>query len=313
MSTLSLGTTQPAAGDNTNELLRKILVTQNGVGSVNIVDGANAARVDGEGNLGVVNVPFDFEIAEHGEYQGRPAMIFSIFGWREGFTSTSILQDIAAFLPNQVGGAAPRVPDMTGVESLEVVSSSASDTSGGAGARSVHVTYLDTDNNIVMSPDIVLSGITPVALPFLARFIYWVEVSEVGTNTTSVGNVDVRTVGGPIHARVEANGNRSGNCTFRVPAGFTGYVLRWGASSRGGADQRVFIRTQSHLLDGTPSGGPFLFRDVNIVTSASDLNREAPYWKVPALTNIKISTQPTATAAQNRVDASFQIVLIANE
>lgn len=88
---------------------------------------------------------------------------------------------------------------------LEVLSSSASDTAAGVGARSVRVTGLDADG-FEKTVDVALDGTTPVSLGSFLR-VNGGFVLTSGSNGTNVGTITARTVVGATSQLVIAAGN----------------------------------------------------------------------------------------------------------
>lgn len=89
------------------------------------------------------------------------------------------------------------VQRLTTPTNLEIVSSSASDTALGVGARTVSVLYLDADwkqKTVTMT----LNGTTPVALPEPVIRVNTILVTSSGSTTggANVGNISVRVAGG---------------------------------------------------------------------------------------------------------------------
>ena len=79
------------------------------------------------------------EIQRTGVYDGKNALAFHITGRRSAFTSTSVFNDVG----EGIGTAARALfPVLVGSETIEVISSSASDdgSPAGTGARTVKVT-----------------------------------------------------------------------------------------------------------------------------------------------------------------------------
>lgn len=286
----------PRPGDLGNVLLRKIL-----------------ARLS-EGTIRTEKTPASeeifepyFNVALTGEIDGKTARGFHVMGRRAGFNSTSVLQDIGEFLGTSINA----LPELTGVESLEVVSTSASDADGGTGCQKVRIVYIDTFGNLVESADITLAGATPVPLAFKARFIYWMEASVVGTNEVSVGNILLRIAGGgATHEQITAGGNRSLTCRFMVPAGYTGYLSGWGNWAIT-ATQDVRLRATVRSLDRS-LGSPYIFQSAVYLAGGGSSEEGLPWMSCPPLSKIKVSTFPGAAPAINRIDSEFTILLIAN-
>lgn len=260
----------------------------------------------------VVSDPTDivnplFAAARLGLVDGHAAENFHVMGRRAGFNSTSVLQDVGEFL----GTAIDALPELTGVENLEVVSSSVNDTALGAGARTIRIGYIDTSNHLVVSPDISLAGTTPVAIAFKANFILWMETTSTGSSPVSEGNIILRIVGpGATQEQITAGGNRSLSARFMVPVGYTGYLVDWGINAIGTTQDtrlRATVRTRSRTL-----GTDYVFQSVFYLASGANASEELPYLQLPALSKVKVSTIPGAAAASNRLDAEFTILLIAN-
>jgi hypothetical protein len=237
---------------------------------------------------------------------GKAAYSFHVMGRRVAFNSTSVLQDIGEWL----GGSIDALPELTGAENLEVISSSAQDLSvTGSGARTIRVGYIDTSDNLVVSADIAMNGTNAVALAFKAKFILWMETSTAGNGTVAAGNISLRIAGaGATQEYIALGGNRSLTCRFMVPTGWTGYLVDWGVWSIGTTQDvrlRATVRTFSRTL-----GTSYIFQSVAYVASGGNSGEELHYIKVPALSRIKPSTIAGATTNSNRIDVEFTILLI---
>jgi len=244
-----------------------------------------------------------------GLVDGKAAEVFHVMGRRAGFNSTSVLQDIGEFLGTSINA----LPELTGAENLEIVSTSANDLAvSGSGARTIRVGYIDTSNNLVVSADLALNGTTAVALAFKANFILWMEVTASGNGEIAAGNILLRIAGaGATHEQITAGGNRSLSCRFMVPTGYSGYLVDWGLWAIGttqDARLRATVRTRSRTL-----GTNYVFQSVAYLVAGGNTSEEIPYLKCPALSKIKISTISGAVAsATNRIDGEFTILLISN-
>lgn len=119
----------------------------------------------------------------------------------------------------------------------KVSSSDANDTAAGTGARTVRVFGLVA--GVETSEDVTLNGQTQVALTKVFTSVYSCEVLTAGSGGTNAGDIycstGAVTAGVPntattVHFKMLAGASMSYNCAFRVPAGFTAYVLAWWAS-----------------------------------------------------------------------------------
>jgi hypothetical protein len=241
-----------------------------------------------------------------GKYQGKNAFVFNVMGRRAGFTSTSVLNDVVEF----ANGTAA-IPVLTGVEPLEIVSSSANDTAAGTGARTVKVVYIDATNNLVESAAIALNGVTPVAAGFTAIEPLWMEVDSVGSGIVSAGNIRLRVVAGAVECeQISAGGNRSLSGRFKIPTGYTAFIPSWNAHAVN-ADQDLRLRAEVETLSRVLST-VYHFIDTDYLPLNTGSISLPPFLKLPALARVKVSTLAGATAGTNRVDVSFVIVLISD-
>lgn len=243
-----------------------------------------------------------------GVINGKIAKVFQIKGRRAGFAAINVFQDVAEFLALTTA----LLPELTGAESLELVSSSASDTAAGTGTRTVRITYLDTSNVLVQSAPIALNGTTPVPVPFPISFIWWVESSSGGTNEVSAGNILLRIAGGGVtHDQISAGENRSLSCRLKVPIGFTAFIQTWHATSTGGATQDVRLRATVNEADRTLSTR-YASQSQSFVENGQSVTHELPWFRFPELTRIKVSTIPSGSAAANRINTDFSMIIIEN-
>jgi hypothetical protein len=263
-----------------------------------------------DGHLSTVAVPFQFEIAHEGEYLengvAKAAFLFRVLGRRAGFNSTSVLQDVGEWLSTSID----TLPELSGVEDLELVSSSAQDdpSPAGTGTHSVRITYLTT-GYVLASVDYALNGTAAVPVAEKMRFIYGMEALTGGAGEVSVGNIDLRIAGGgAIHERISAGGNKSLSGRFMVPDNYKAYMTVWMMSAIGttmDARLRATVTTTSRALNGR-----YLFQDVAFVGSGVHVDEPLSFMKLPARAKVKVSVLPGATAVANRADVSVEIVLV---
>lgn len=242
-----------------------------------------------------------------GEINGREAQALHIKGRRAGFNSSNVLQDIAEFL----GTTIDLMPELTGSEALEIVSSSTSDSAAGTGTRTIEVTYIDTSNNMVQSASITLNGTTPVPAGFQARFILWMSAITGGSSETSVGAIILRVVAGDTQEQISAGDNRSLSGRFMVPAGFTAYIPYWQTTAIGGATQDSRLRATVDDFNRDLQDR-YVLQDHAFVQSGQAVTNDLPWLQFPSLCRIKVSTIPSATPVGNRVDTDFSVLLVAN-
>ena len=116
------------------------------------------------------------------------------------------------------------LPVIAGAD-IDVVSAAAGDDVGSTGATEVTVTYLD-DNFNQYTQAVAMNGTTEVEMTEQnISFIQKAEVTSSGTGLAAAGAITIADVtGGGVHAVIDAGSKESGNCTWKVPAGHTGYV-----------------------------------------------------------------------------------------
>ena len=116
------------------------------------------------------------------------------------------------------------LPVIAGAD-IDVVSAAAGDDVGSTGATEVTVTYLD-DNFNQYTQAVAMNGTTEVEMTEQnISFIQKAEVTASGTGLAAAGAITIADVtGGGVHALIDAGSKETGNCTWKIPAGHTGYV-----------------------------------------------------------------------------------------
>jgi hypothetical protein len=264
--------------------------------------------VNSVGEMHTVATSDELAVARTNTLSGSNARTFRVLGRREGFNSTSILQDVGEWL----GSTFNVFPELAGTEAMEVVSSDAQDddSPGGTGTRSVRIVYLDT-SYVIQVADVALNGATPVGLGAVRMlFVYWMEALTGGSSEVSVGNIDLRTVAGSvIHERISAGGNKSLSCRFMVPDGFDAYVSRWEISTIGTSQDarlRATVSSYDHSLISR-----YVFVNTYMTASDGSSLRVEDYFKCPPRAKIKVSTYSGATANTNKIQSAISVLLIA--
>ena len=130
--------------------------------------------------------------------------------------------------PEDAWGGSGLYPWLPALTSLEVVSTSALDTSAGTGARTVTVTTIVGD--YVSSPQVItLNGLTAVPIPIQAIRINGGRCLTAGSVGTNVGDIIIRDAGGgTVRGIMLAGFGTMRQASYTVPTGFTlavGYIL----------------------------------------------------------------------------------------
>lgn len=124
-------------------------------------------------------------------------------------------------LPEDIWQGGGVYPIITAPLSLEIVSSSASDTAAGTGARTLIVMVLDSSYNEV-TLTLTLNGTTAVAFPQTVVAINNMIVMTAGSNEANVGTLTVRDAGGGTTRDVMIpNSAQNRKAIYTVPAGYT--------------------------------------------------------------------------------------------
>lgn len=259
-------------------------------------------------------LPLALQVGLFGKVAGRSAMRWRIFGSRsKGWSSTSILGDAAEYLDT----SQPRINAVNSATTYYIRSSSASDDGSpvGTGVRTVRIYCLDTAG----SPTTItatLDGTTPVSIGSGISYFLWAEVATIGSNTVSVGNITISSnaVGAPavseIVEYIAAGGNRSLSGRVKVPTGYSGFLLDWGASAIS-ATMDTRLRGDFLQDDISLSSGVFHFLDRMFLAAGGQDVSDLHYDPVPSGAEVKISAFPGGTPAGNKLECHFDILLIA--
>lgn len=133
---------------------------------------------------------------------------------------------------------------------MSLVSTSANDTDGGSGVRTVVVEYLNGDLDYSFEL-VTLNGLTPVAmLATDVRWVYAVHMATAGNGGVAAGNISV-TNGGNTYALMSSGQRCSHSSFYRVPRKKTLYVSSmYGGSTSGTAATSVLLEFATSRIDG---------------------------------------------------------------
>lgn len=187
------------------------------------------------------------------------------FGTNEDIDTGTLPKDIW-----ENGGVYTGFPDTT-LETVEILSDSASDTAAGTGARTIRITGLDSGYNI-QQETITLNGTTPVASVNQYRRIHTGMIVTAGIGGVNVGNITVR------HSATEANiflfmlpgRNQTNYSAFTVPSGHTAYMRYLHGSIRG-TTQAVTPAVVEGNIWTRPFEGVFRSRRPFVISSSCRL------------------------------------------
>jgi hypothetical protein len=255
-----------------------------------------------------MSVPFEYEVAHEGIYResgvDKAAFIYRMQGRRTGFNSTSVQQDVGEYL----GTSLDLFTELTGVEALQLVSSSGNDTALGSGLRRVRICYLNT-SYVLAFVEYNLNGVTPVAVAERMLFVYCMEAVTGGALEGAGGNIDLRVTGtGVVHERISTNSNRSRSARFMVPDNYKAYILGWSSYAVGTTmDTRLRATTQSFTND---LNSRYLVKSNMFLAASQNARQSLVYRKLPARAKCKITVIAGSAGAANRIDTEAALLLV---
>lgn len=182
---------------------------------------------------------------------------------------------------------------------MQFVSTSASDAAAGTGVRTVHVHYLDANYN-PGEETVTMNGLTPALTVATNIFrINRVISYTVGSNNAAVGTVSLQNTAGTVtYSLILPNFTASRQVIYTVPAGKTGYVSHWQASS-GAATGSHFttVSARSTAFNEFSHPGIFAsFDEVGSLNSAAIMTLPIPV-RIPEKTDVKMSAVSDAANA----------------
>lgn len=184
-------------------------------------------------------------------------------------------------------------------QQMLVLSSSASDTLAGTGARTVTIDYLDSAY-AQQQTTVDLNGTSAVLTAPTGIFrINGFYVSAVSSGGSAAGNISLQNTAGTVtYGYIVAGNNTARQAVFTVPAGVHGYISHWQASSgsaSGNHFTRISIRATAKA--GVPVPGVMLVVDeVGTLNGGQSANLPIPI-RIPPTTDVKLSAISDAPSA----------------
>ena len=297
----------PVFGPVTDEELRATPLVISGSVNTGLVQGLTDTQLRAS-PIGVFTRPLEYEVQHTGAIAGEPSQLYHIFGTRsQGWNSTTVMGDVCEYLGNSQNGMNTPTIDQT----LYIVSSSASDSSAGVGARTVRITYLDA-TGVQQSTTVTLNGTAPVSLGSGFSFIQWMEVASVGTSEVSIGNLSITSTNGAATVAttfeyIKGGGNRSMSARYKVPTGKHAHLIDWDASAINNTmDTRIRATVFS---DDSSVSTVYHFLDRVWLASGQITAKDMYYTTLTAGAVVKVSAIPGASAAGNKLDVGFTIIV----
>jgi len=192
--------------------------------------------------------------------------------------------------------------ELTSARQCSVKSTSAQDKSGGSGAVTVRITYLD-DNYVVKTEDIALNGTTKVnTVNTDIRFVERFEVIQGAAAAGAISLQDGTTGGASEFCGIAAATTEAFLCHHYVPAGKRAWVVNWGATG----DDEIKLKLNGQLTFGANTV-PAILDLENLMANAPanlttvEFSRELKAVQIPEKTRIYVSVVPNqATSTTTR-------------
>jgi hypothetical protein len=164
---------------------------------------------------GTLAETYDATVVRPTEYRAEVAM-----GKRQGRTTWNKFgfnRDVDTASPEIVASFGGAFSIMTTADTLDVVSSSANDTSAGTGARSVLITGID-ENFLYQTEIVTMNGVTPVTTTNNWLGVNRAVILSSGSLTYNDGNITIDDTGGTvgIQAEIPAQSSTTQQCIFHT-------------------------------------------------------------------------------------------------
>ena len=203
-----------------------------------------------------------------------------------------------------------------------VASSSAADDGtpegAGVGAQAVRVWYLPDWDTKETFEDVVLNGLTGVAMLNAAVIIHRMKVIPVGvTYNINVGDIcATAAVDGTITACVNAGEGQSQMAIYGIPSVQTGYMPNYDVNAHNTGNPSTVIETEfTMMVNEHPDLNTTTFLGKSnmglIASGTTHVHKQySPYKTIPGPAIIKF--QAIATAADTEATAEFDLILVDN-
>ena len=181
-----------------------------------------------------------------------------------------------------------------------IVSSSASDTSAGVGARTITINGLDSNYSDI-SEIVTLNGTTLVATVNSYIFINRMTCTTVGTSATNVGNITATAVtDATISAQISAGEGQAQLGVYQVPRGKTMYLSNFNASARvsGGGAGTAILQLMTRTF-----GGAWTKRQTIMINLTGNSFVER-FYKNPLVLAEKTMVKVQVTSDTNNMDVA---------
>ena len=261
------------------------------------MSGCNNVNTTGSTTPGSADIDFYLAVAK-GDFTGYSNV--SKFGYNPTVGSTNY---------ESIWEGSNAYPWMSAADQLEVLSSSANDTSAGTGARTVELQGLDSSWN-VLTETVTMNGTSAVTTTGSFLRIFRARVVTGGTSLRNEGTITIRDQDTSTTRALITNGATNGMgqtlmAVYTIPAGKTGYIININVSSSKDQEQDYRLMSRDNTVANaawnvkeflTGRGGFSDWRKyaINKVTEKTDLD-------------FQVISNSTSSAA-----GGFELILIDN-
>lgn len=227
--------------------------------------------------------------------------------YHHAFGRNSDIDTASGFEAIWNGGGAYTGFNATAAETVEVFSSSASDTSAGVGARTARLFGLDSDY-LEQTEDITLNGVTPVVSTKSFIRCHEVQVLTGGSSGENVGTITVRqsATTANVFAVMPIGYNRSMIAAYTIPANKQGAVSNAFATISNKTNGVCNVRAKARSF-----GSVFTVRgEVSVLADGSSfvqLDYDIPSGIVPPKTDYFIEADSSVN--NMAISAGFELIL----
>lgn len=188
-----------------------------------------------------------------------------------------------------------------------IVSSAVTDTSLGAGARTVFIRGISGGN--ITTETVTLNGASPVNTVNAYSIIDYMYVATAGGGTNDGAITATAATDGTVTARINVDGtNQTQMCITKVPTGYSYYIYNWECemyNSNASSSAEISLQTKF-------SGGVWLTRRVSYLSNSGDSHKMEtfdPPLVIPSGALVKIRCT-SVTNNNTKVSGYFNGVLI---
>lgn len=229
----------------------------------------------------------------------QDAIKFHKFGYNSDIDTGSTPEDVW-----DGGGLYTGFP--SSADTINVSSSSASDSSGNIGAHCVHLYGLDSNYNII-EETIPINGTSGTTSTNQFLRVMVASIPKAGSNEFNVGNVTIRHTNTPanIFSVIQPGTGQSRIGVFTIPTGYRGFLVRYGAqvfdTSSNYAQMSIYRRL--------PSGASALINPFSVSTNNRYDVKVYGAITLEEKTDIAFRVE-SVTSNNGKVSCEFDLVLL---